>query len=63
MLQQAIVIFRYLVVQKHPKKQFKQYTTMRKGVLVGLAAVAVGVVVYSLSKKEKTTFPYRPSMK
>ena len=26
---------------------------MKKGVLVGIAAVAVGVVVYSLSKKEK----------
>ena len=36
---------------------------MKKGVLVGLAAVAVGVVVYSLNKKEKTAFPYRPSMK
>ena len=36
---------------------------MKKGVLVGLAAVAVGVVVYSLNKKEKTTFPYRPSIK
>lgn len=36
---------------------------MKKGVLVGLAAVAVGVVVYSLSKKEKQSLPYRPSMK
>jgi hypothetical protein len=26
---------------------------MKKGVLLGLAAVAVGVVVYSLSKKNK----------
>jgi len=31
---------------------------MKKGVLVGLAAVAVGVVVYSLTKKEKHTLPY-----
>jgi hypothetical protein len=36
---------------------------MKKGVLFGLAAVAVGVVVYSLNKKDKPTFPYRPSMK
>jgi hypothetical protein len=38
---------------------------MKKGVLLGLAAVAVGVVVYSLNKKEKpnTYSPYRPSMK
>jgi hypothetical protein len=36
---------------------------MKKGVLFGLAAVAVGVVVYSLSKKEKPALPYRPSMK
>jgi hypothetical protein len=36
---------------------------MKKGVLVGLAAVAVGVVVYSLSKKERTALPYRPSTK
>ena len=48
---------------KTPKKHFKHHTTMKKGVLVGLAAVAVGVVVYSLSKKEKPSMPYRPSMK
>ncbi len=36
---------------------------MKKGVLVGLAAVAVGVVVYSLNKKEKPALPYRPSTK
>jgi hypothetical protein len=49
--------------QQSTKKHFKQHTTMKKGVLVGLAAVAVGVVVYSLNKKEKPTLPYRPSMK
>jgi hypothetical protein len=34
---------------------------MKKGLLLGLAALAVGVVVYSLgTKKEKpTTYPYR----
>ncbi len=31
---------------------------MKKGVLFGLAAVAVGVVVYSLTKKTKPTLPY-----
>jgi hypothetical protein len=36
---------------------------MKKGILVGLAAVAVGVVVYSLNKKEKPAMPYRPSTK
>ncbi len=31
---------------------------MKKGVLFGIAAVAVGVVVYSLTKKTKPTLPY-----
>lgn len=35
---------------------------MKKGVLFGLAALAVGVVVYSITngKKEKNTTTYRP---
>jgi len=36
----------------------KSYTTMKKGVLFGIAAVAVGVVVFSLTKKTKPTLPY-----
>lgn len=38
---------------------------MKKGVLLGLAAVAVGVLVYSLNKKEKPSKPtaYKPSYK
>lgn len=37
---------------------------MKKGVLFGLAAVAVGVVVYSLAKKAKPTLPYyRPNVR
>ncbi len=55
--------FSLLRSPKTPKKQFKHHTTMKKGVLVGLAAVAVGVVVYSLNKKDKPALPYRPSMK
>jgi uncharacterized protein YjeT (DUF2065 family) len=55
-----IALFEY---PKTPKKHFKHHTTMKKGVLVGLAAVAVGVVVYSLNKKEKPALPYRPSTK
>ena len=48
---------------KAQMKQFKHHTTMKKGVLFGLAAVAVGVVVYSLNKKGKLTLPYKPSTK
>jgi hypothetical protein len=33
---------------------------MKKGVLLGLAAVAVGVVVYSISKKNKPATTYKP---
>jgi hypothetical protein len=34
---------------------------MKKGVLLGLAAVAVGVVVYSISKKNKPALTgYKP---
>ncbi|CAH0997035.1 hypothetical protein EMA8858_03172 [Emticicia aquatica] len=36
---------------------------MKKGVLFGLAAVALGVVVYSLNKKGKLSFPFKPSTK
>jgi hypothetical protein len=36
---------------------------MKKGVLFGLAAVAVGVVVYSLSKKGKITIPFKLTTK
>jgi hypothetical protein len=36
---------------------------MKKGVLFGLAAVAVGAIVYSLNKKGKLTLPYKPSTK
>ncbi|AFK02804.1 hypothetical protein Emtol_1659 [Emticicia oligotrophica DSM 17448] len=36
---------------------------MKKGVLFGLAAVAVGVVVYSLNKKGKLTLPFKPASK
>jgi hypothetical protein len=38
---------------------------MKKGVLFGLAAVAVGVVVYSLNKKDKPSksMPYKPLLK
>jgi hypothetical protein len=36
---------------------------MKKGVLFGLAAVAVGVVVYSLNKKGKLTIPFKPTTK
>jgi hypothetical protein len=48
---------------KTPKKHFKHHTTMKKGVLFGLAAVALGVVVYSLNKKGKLSFPFKPSTK
>jgi hypothetical protein len=36
---------------------------MKKGVLFGLAAVAFGVVVYSLNKKGKLSIPFKPTTK
>jgi hypothetical protein len=36
---------------------------MKKGVLFGLAAVAVGVVVYTLNKQGKISIPFKPSSK
>jgi hypothetical protein len=62
LLQQFLKLLRLFEYQ-NTKEHFKHHTTMKKGVLVGLAAVAVGVVVYSLSKKEKPALPYRPLAK
>ena len=59
-------IFLFIALFEHPKtpkKHFKHHTTMKKGILVGLAAVAVGVVVYSLNKKGKLTIPFKPTTK
>ena len=49
--------------KKIQKINFKQITTMKKGVLFGLAAVAFGVVVYSLNKKGKLTIPFKSTTK
>lgn len=52
-----------MLSDKNKRHNLNKITPMKKGVLVGLAAVAVGVVVYSLSKKDKPAMPYRPSTK
>lgn len=36
---------------------------MKKGILMGLAAVAVGVVIYTMNKKDKSLFPVVPPKK
>ena len=63
MLQQILVFFSYLYVKIQSKYTLKTNTTMKKGVLFGLAAVAVGVVVYSLNKKGKLIIPFKPAAK
>ena len=56
MSQRFVQLLRFIVIES--SIIFKSNTTMKKGVLFGLAAVAVGVVVFSLTKKTKPTLPY-----
>jgi hypothetical protein len=52
-----------LYVKIQSKDTLKTNSTMKKGVLFGLAAVVVGVVVYSLNKKGKLIIPFKPTAK
>jgi hypothetical protein len=52
-----------LYVKIQSKDTLKTNSTMKKGVLFGLAAVVVGVVVYSLNKKGKLIIPFKPAAK